>query len=686
MDLSTARRYLDAGLAVLPAIRTANGKQPALSRWRDYQLRLPTAEEVDTWFGGEKCDLCVVTGAVSGHLEVIDFDAGGELYEAWRELVRDVAPGLLERLVIERTPSGGFHAFYRCPTGVEGSVKLAERRLDCEGPDEILFHGKPHKPREGRDGRWHALVTLIETRGEKGVCLCAPSAGYAPIQGDLGQIPAISSEGREDLLACARALNEAPEPVIEQQPKPARRLPTGELRPGDDFNQRGDVHELLLAHGWALERSGENEHWRRPGKARGTSATLKDGVLYVFSSNAAPFEPNRAYSPFTAYALLEHYGDYAKAASELRSQGYGSTVRASVANSDAHGESALLPRWVSALELVSRHPTMRPPVIEGLLRKGETMNVVAASKVGKSWLALDLALSVASGTPWLGKHRTTPGSVLYIDNELHPETIASRVRQVAHARNLDFRTVGPKVCFETLRGNLRDIHEMASYFRAIEPGRFTLVILDAAYRFMPADGDENSNSQMARIYNAIDRYAAQLGSAFALVHHTTKGNQSGKHITDVGAGGGSQSRAADTHLVLRPHEEERCAVLDAVARSWEAISPCVLEWTFPVWNHEPDLDARQLRRDRKPERTGEPGKRDWSAKEFVHEFLDESPRTRDEIAKAAASKGVSARAVLRLIADAEAQKLVHRWHFGSNQPQKFATVPSPTPFRMREVS
>ena len=40
-----------------------------------------------------------------------------------------------------------------------------------------------------------------------------------------------------------------------------------------------------------------NEHWQRPGKkGDGTSATLKDGSFYVFSSNASPFEPEKSYS------------------------------------------------------------------------------------------------------------------------------------------------------------------------------------------------------------------------------------------------------------------------------------------------------------------------------------------------------------------------------------------------------
>jgi hypothetical protein len=103
------------------------------------------------------------------------------------------------------------------------------------------------------------------------------------------------------------------------------------LRPGDDFNRRADLGSLLMHHGWSLVRDGVNQHWCRPGKSGGTSATLKDGVFYVFSSNAAPFEANRAYRPFAVMALLEHGGDYAAAARVLLQYGFGNQLPAAPA-------------------------------------------------------------------------------------------------------------------------------------------------------------------------------------------------------------------------------------------------------------------------------------------------------------------------------------------------------------------
>jgi len=98
-------------------------------------------------------------------------------------------------------------------------------------------------------------------------------------------------------------------------------------RPGDAFNRRADWASLLQPHGWvAVRQQGEVTYWRRPGKGEGMSATTNyagSGLLYVFSTNAVPFEPDTAYSLFAAYAFLEHAGNFVVAARVLAAQGYG---------------------------------------------------------------------------------------------------------------------------------------------------------------------------------------------------------------------------------------------------------------------------------------------------------------------------------------------------------------------------
>ncbi len=336
----------------------------------------------------------------------------------------------------------------------------------------------------------------------------------------------------------------------------------------------------------------------------------------------------------------------------------------------------------SVRDLLRTYPTLRPPVIHGLLREGETMNVISAPKLGKSWLVTDLALAVAAGNPWFG-FETERGEVLIVDNELHGETIANRIPKVAMARDIRLDDVADRVFVESLRGRLQDIFRMGDYFASLEPGRFKIIVLDAFYRFMPMDKDENDNGTMANIYNAIDTYADRLGCCFVLIHHSTKGNQSWKSITDVGAGAGAQSRATDTHLVLRPHDENDAAVLDAAVRSWPPVLPRCLRWTFPVWEPADDLDPSRLRSDRprktrsKQDATPAPEPEPWTVERFVAQFVASRPRAKQAVMESASMEGLSRRKANGLLNLAVEAGLVHRWTFAANQPHAFATEPQP---------
>ena len=105
-----------------------------------------------------------------------------------------------------------------------------------------------------------------------------------------------------------------------------RRTVNGDGRlPGDLLNRLGTWPEILEPAGWKFDhKAGDEEHWTRPGKDGGTSATLgfchtehAGSKLYVFTSNALPFEADHSYSKFAAYALLQHGGDFHAAAAAL---------------------------------------------------------------------------------------------------------------------------------------------------------------------------------------------------------------------------------------------------------------------------------------------------------------------------------------------------------------------------------
>ena len=588
IDPSIPARYLDAGLSVLPAIRER--KHPAVGSWKAYQDRLPSDNEVEAWFANRQDALCLVCGTISGNLEVIDFDNGGELFEKWKS---QIPAELFARMVVERTPSGGYHVVYRCEEPIQGNMKLAMGKRD------------------------EKVVTLIETRGEGGLFLCAPSGGYELLQGDFEALPVLTVEDRKALLRVGFALNE----FVEDAPESKSDVSSGTtfaVRPGDDYNQRGNIRELLLRYGWTyMEKKDGSELFRRPGKnSGGCSASLKDGVFYVFSSNAYPFQSDKGYSAFQVYSLLVHNGDFTKAADDLLQQGYGNDTAPDVDLSDFWNKldaplTVLAPEpvaeeqelFVSVADFMSRHSELRPPIIHGFLREGETMNIIASPKTGKSWLVLDLAVSVAMGYEWQG-YPCNQGRVLIIDNELHPDVLTWRLNQVLVERGVTQERLRDRLFIFSQRGRLQDINFMGTYIDQLAKGNFKMIIVDAFYRVMPKNMDENDNGTMASVYNLIDRYAGTTGAAFVLIHHTTKGVQANKAITDVGAGAGSQSRACDTHVVLRRHEEEGVVVMDGVCRSFAPPTPCCLRFSFPVWNRDDTLNPAELEgREIQPKRT-----------------------------------------------------------------------------------
>ena len=329
----TAQAYLAAGLSCLPASRAK--KRPALGGWKTWQSRLPTETEVRAWFANAHDAICIVAGKASGNLECIDFDNHGELFAAWMQKV-DTA--LLAQLVIEQTPSGGYHVCYRVGRDEGCGMRDEEERAGDGETEQPLIEGNLKLARGIRDGK---EKTLIETRGEGGLFLCAPTEGYALQQGDFTKLAVISPSARNALVDAARSLDELPAAdcpttsaganvaapgAVPCEPRDGGRW---ERFPGDDYNARGDFRELLRYHGWQFARSRPdgNEDWTRPGKnpEDGISATYRDGCFYVFSSNAAPFEPNVKYSPFAVYATLRHGGDFTAAAADLVRQGYGKT-------------------------------------------------------------------------------------------------------------------------------------------------------------------------------------------------------------------------------------------------------------------------------------------------------------------------------------------------------------------------
>jgi hypothetical protein len=294
-------------------------------RWGQYIVQRPEWPVVAAWFvrsAAETTGILLLPGchaqARATHiafLQILDIETP-ETFVAYQEACTFAGHAdILYRCVIERTPSGGAHIGFLCATiGDEPKLKLARRAAD----KKLLIELLQHQP-----------CTVAPTRIH-----CKPEhpvgGPYRLVQGTWAQPHEISPAQRHALLDIARSLNEVPDKVRRG---PKERRGRGQL-PGDALNEIADAAwwaDLLAQYGWRdVSRPGLQgkgiRYFQRPGKrGRAPSATLGacGPYFYVFSSNALPFDADTAYSPFSAYGLLEHAGNFTAAAKALAQRGYG---------------------------------------------------------------------------------------------------------------------------------------------------------------------------------------------------------------------------------------------------------------------------------------------------------------------------------------------------------------------------
>jgi hypothetical protein len=331
-----ARELHDAGLCVLP-IKADGSKAPAV-KWTPYKVHRSTPAEHDQWFDGDRPrGIAVVYGAVSGAVELIEFE-GLAIREGLLTEVSEImeASGLSEPWAailngwVTESPSGGRHYRVRLDGApVPPNRKLASRlALEDEYDDE-------ERQRVAEKPGTKIIRVLIETRGEGGYGLVEPSSGavhasgrpYVRVAGSPATIPVLDGDTMGAIRDICRMVDQLPKPETPKTaPRPQQPLPDGGLRPGEDYEARTDWAEILRGTFRPLLTRGTTTYWGWADGVGGVKATTgrdpERDRLYVFATGSE-FTSDVPYTKFGAYALINHGGDHKAAASALRRQGYG---------------------------------------------------------------------------------------------------------------------------------------------------------------------------------------------------------------------------------------------------------------------------------------------------------------------------------------------------------------------------
>ena len=306
--IDVACEYTQIGISIIPVDNT---NQP-IGKWKDAQN---TRLDPKTHYGFKQTTfygIGVVAGKISGNMEIIDvdckYDLTGTLFEDYKKSISQINPSLLKKMVVERTRNKGYHLIYKCET-IEGNKKLANRPATEE-------EKKIKKEKE---------KVLIETRGEGGFFAVAPSPGYEIIYGSIDKINTITPEERDVLFNCARTFTTVVDPIVEPRKTKDKTDYSGLKSPFEDFNDRGDIVEYLLAEGWTeTGKHGESIMLLRPGGEKKWSADYhtEKKLLYVFTQSSE-FEANKAYNHSQVLATLKFNKDFSATAKFLLDNGFG---------------------------------------------------------------------------------------------------------------------------------------------------------------------------------------------------------------------------------------------------------------------------------------------------------------------------------------------------------------------------
>ncbi len=173
---------------------------------------------------------------------------------------------------------------------------------------------------------------------------------------------------------------------------------------------------------------------------------------------------------------------------------------------------------LSKLSDLSDQP-LKPFIIEKILPANGLAAVVGTFGSYKSFLALDMALSIATGLKWQG-HATERGYVVYVAAEGAGAEVNKRARGwcVRHQLSDDerFRVI-------TDAPQITQPGDVAHLSRALQslPEMPKLIILDTLARCM-VGGDENNARDMGLFVAGLDKIRRDTGATIAIVHHTGK--------------------------------------------------------------------------------------------------------------------------------------------------------------------
>lgn len=515
---SYIRKNSSAGKA--PGVKYESGYWGGMPGWREH---VTTEADVEAWH-----TMGASVGLRRGDAFVLDIDAYDEATanQIEQDAIEQLGPAPCR---VGQWPKRAL--LYRADGPIPG-VKLIfsgkdQKPNQIETPAQVVVYGKHSS---GRHYEWLRKPEALDN-------LSPVSAAKlnAFLEGQRAKLPAAH---RSDTLGNAdrekidqRRLQGNPDLVAEA----VRRLPnTREAFPTyDDMIRVGNAisaalpGDRLLAnelwHEWCEKwEGGDYDHDLTERRWSTIKPPHAFGAPYLFelADKLAPLEGGKTYQALSFFEEIPDEEENPFAQIELNASKEKDTYRLLTIDEIMNRP---LPTW-----LIDRHV---PDKAVGF--------IYSEPGVGKSFLALDMALSVAHGLEnWHGdKLKQQPdAAVVYIASEGSFD-FGTRVKAWHKARGLNQNQAKSFYIIEQTINfmNADDVERLLRTLRGVAPARPVLVVVDTVSRALPG-ADENLQKDMTRFVQACDAVRDAFSCAVLGIHHAGKSGDMRGSTVLLGAG------------------------------------------------------------------------------------------------------------------------------------------------------
>lgn len=207
-------------------------------------------------------------------------------------------------------------------------------------------------------------------------------------------------------------------------------------------------------------------------------------------------------------------------------------------------------------------------IVESLIPVEGIVAVSGVPSAYKTWLILEMAIKVASGSILFDKFETKKSGVLFVDEETGERWVQQRIFKLSNNFELPIY-LASKTGFKL---NKKTIDILLKFIQEHEIG---IVIFDSLLRVHTAS-DENNAVEMEKVFSLF-RKIAKTGTSVVFTHHHRKQMGWAKSNPSQDMRGSSDILAAvDCHLAV-DRKEESVVITQTKSRQSEELKPFKLE-------------------------------------------------------------------------------------------------------------